>query len=254
MVESVQYQNIIYVDQLGSWFIRNESDALELAAQEDIFWLNQYRFGLRQIFLSETIRGTATVEVLLEKITILNELFAYHQLPLLKLKWLTFQEIESIYQQAVQESVHASRRNFFKAIFQQPFQTKTEQDELIQQLTHLPHAVQFDLNRCTACADCIKICPPHALTLDRREEGAFYALNPFLCDGCGLCESVCPVDAIHLQKYVPQLKVELEVRVKSCLHCQHEFHQRIDQVPEELYCVICREVKHLKGDLRIVES
>jgi TPP-dependent indolepyruvate ferredoxin oxidoreductase alpha subunit len=49
------------------------------------------------------------------------------------------------------------------------------------------------LQECNACGECVKVfgCPAISLTAERAE------IDPTLCWGCGVCEQVCPFDAIR---------------------------------------------------------
>ncbi|MGI6278748.1 MAG: 4Fe-4S dicluster domain-containing protein [Patescibacteria group bacterium] len=53
----------------------------------------------------------------------------------------------------------------------------------------------FDLDRCTGCGKCAKICAFGAITM----KGGKPSLNKFICEGCGACEEVCPVGAIEMK-------------------------------------------------------
>jgi TPP-dependent indolepyruvate ferredoxin oxidoreductase alpha subunit len=49
------------------------------------------------------------------------------------------------------------------------------------------------LEECNSCGECVKVfgCPAISLTAERAE------IDPTLCWGCGVCEQVCPFDAIR---------------------------------------------------------
>ncbi len=49
------------------------------------------------------------------------------------------------------------------------------------------------LEKCNSCGECVKVfgCPAISLTPERAE------IDPTLCWGCGVCEQVCPFDAIR---------------------------------------------------------
>lgn len=48
-----------------------------------------------------------------------------------------------------------------------------------------------DRDRCTACGKCRDACRFRAVTGD-------FQIDPYLCEGCGACVTVCPADAISL--------------------------------------------------------
>src|ERR1700736_415527 len=54
---------------------------------------------------------------------------------------------------------------------------------------------------CVQCkyTDCVEICPQQAF----REGSNFVVIDPLACANCGLCEMVCPVDAIKADYALP---------------------------------------------------
>ncbi|MFP5576690.1 MAG: indolepyruvate ferredoxin oxidoreductase subunit alpha [Acidimicrobiia bacterium] len=52
------------------------------------------------------------------------------------------------------------------------------------------------VDACIGCGGCEYACPTGALTKTDSFLGLF-AIDPFLCDDCGLCVSKCPEDAIR---------------------------------------------------------
>lgn len=55
----------------------------------------------------------------------------------------------------------------------------------------------IDEDKCTNCGICKSHC--HFDAIHYKEEGGLY-INPFQCEGCRLCERVCPVGAITSQR------------------------------------------------------
>lgn len=53
----------------------------------------------------------------------------------------------------------------------------------------------FDYKKCIGCGFCVKNCRFASLNLLKGKP----KLNPFLCEGCGACEVVCPQKAIKLE-------------------------------------------------------
>lgn len=64
----------------------------------------------------------------------------------------------------------------------------------------------FDLDKCTGCGQCAKICPFGALKMVAGKP----KFNRFICEGCGVCEEQCPVGAIKMKPVVGA-----EIRVKN---------------------------------------
>jgi coenzyme F420-reducing hydrogenase delta subunit/Pyruvate/2-oxoacid:ferredoxin oxidoreductase delta subunit len=50
--------------------------------------------------------------------------------------------------------------------------------------------------KCTICLTCYRVCPHGAIYWDNRA-----VISPVACQGCGICASECPMDAIQLMDY-----------------------------------------------------
>jgi heterodisulfide reductase subunit A len=55
-----------------------------------------------------------------------------------------------------------------------------------------------DVDSCCKCQNCLKVCPFHAISINK--EGNI-EVDEILCTGCGLCVSVCPNEAITVRYY-----------------------------------------------------
>ena len=60
----------------------------------------------------------------------------------------------------------------------------------------LPKA-EIDSNKCISCDKCREYCRFNAIAAEEN-----YKVNTFACEGCGVCEYVCPSDAIKLKPFV----------------------------------------------------
>ena len=54
----------------------------------------------------------------------------------------------------------------------------------------------IDLDLCIGCGDCMTHCRFDAIT---NQDGT-YKVNPYACEGCSVCEAICPVQAISMKK------------------------------------------------------
>jgi len=55
-----------------------------------------------------------------------------------------------------------------------------------------------DKDLCSGCSTCITICPYNAIELDKEKDGRSYAkVNEALCMGCGACVASCPSGAMQ---------------------------------------------------------
>ena len=50
--------------------------------------------------------------------------------------------------------------------------------------------------KCTLCLTCVRVCPHNAISWDNRA-----VISTAACQGCGICASECPMDAIQLVAY-----------------------------------------------------
>jgi heterodisulfide reductase subunit A len=63
-----------------------------------------------------------------------------------------------------------------------------------------------ELEKCTACLTCVRVCPYDVPVINPRLVGAGGILGaaeiaPAACRGCGICAGECPAKAIQLQHY-----------------------------------------------------
>ncbi len=62
--------------------------------------------------------------------------------------------------------------------------------------TVLKEKAKIHRGKCTICLTCFRMCPHGAIYWDNRA-----VISPVACQGCGICASECPMDAIQLVEY-----------------------------------------------------
>jgi len=109
---------------------------------------------------------------------------------------------------------------------------------------------ETDASKCSACGDCIEYCRFNAL---RMGENSFPILNRWACEGCRLCERVCPEQAISATHHNKSQWFISETRLGPFVHAK--------MLPGEensgkLVTLIRREAKNLAttGNFRYILS
>jgi heterodisulfide reductase subunit A len=84
-------------------------------------------------------------------------------------------------------------------------------------------AVTAEVNpeKCTACGICAKVCPFHAVSIERRAKTPAQVTTA-ACAGCGTCAAECPADAIEMHHFTD---AQIEAQIDALL--EEEPDQRI---------------------------
>jgi heterodisulfide reductase subunit A len=69
-------------------------------------------------------------------------------------------------------------------------------------------------DRCISCGACITVCNYGAIEFVETPEGRKARVNPVLCKGDGLCNTVCATNAIVLKHYTDE---EIESEIDAAL-------------------------------------
>ena len=67
-----------------------------------------------------------------------------------------------------------------------------------EQMTFPGVISKVDPDKCAACLTCVRLCPYGAPFINEDHKAE---IVPALCQGCGICSSVCPGNAIDLQHF-----------------------------------------------------
>jgi hydrogenase-4 component H len=79
--------------------------------------------------------------------------------------------------------------------------------------------VLLDTSRCRGTADCMRVCPSAAITVQHTNDGGWsWELDDARCVFCGLCAEVCPEGALRLSN-----EFELAARRRADLVTQVAF-------------------------------
>ena len=109
-------------------------------------------------------------------------------------------------------------------------------------LDTLPFVININEKKCNGCDICFKICPHHALYIDR--ENSKYILNSKFCTNCNLCIDMCKEDAISIDEFVNPKIGEIELIKKECIDCGVTFHTPKNFQNTSNKCQICQKTNH----------
>jgi quinone-modifying oxidoreductase, subunit QmoB len=75
----------------------------------------------------------------------------------------------------------------------------------------------LDIGKCTFCITCYRCCPHAAIYWDDTNKPV---ISPVACQGCGICASECPMDAIQIGNFsdaeiMDQIRNDIAAKVKS---------------------------------------
>ncbi len=74
-----------------------------------------------------------------------------------------------------------------------------------------------DMKNCTGCSSCFSICPNNAISMQKNEEGFLYPIiDKEKCTNCGLCQKVCPELQVNFNKEKQQYYIGFNSDIKDC--------------------------------------
>ena len=92
----------------------------------------------------------------------------------------------------------------------------------------LPFRMRRIAEHCSACLSCGERCPTGALRATETAQARELSFDPVACTNCGLCETICPQDALIVETLndpaaLPGRTVLLFRRQSLCLQCRSPF-------------------------------
>lgn len=142
-----------------------------------------------------------------------------------------------------------SRREMFSSLRITTHKSKPKRELLIKTLKnrikndadYVDSARLSISSNCNLCGICEHVCPRDAILIKKGESRGSIYFNPSLCIACGVCEDACIHDAINLKKASVSNLLQKPYNVydatkKICIRCKREFYSNNN---DEL-CSVCR--------------
>lgn len=120
-----------------------------------------------------------------------------------------------------------------------------------QEAAVLPWRKRTLAAHCTACLACGQRCPTGALLAREDGQGRRVSFELALCTDCGLCEALCPVDAVQtdlvyrVEEVEASRSVVMMRRLLLCDHCNTPFQP---ETTESTTCPICVNEQELDDE------
>jgi ferredoxin len=111
----------------------------------------------------------------------------------------------------------------------------------------LPFKLRRVAEHCTACLSCGERCPTGALQATETAQARELSFDPVVCTNCGLCEMICPVDALMVEALNDPVALRgrtilLFRQQRLCLQCRSPF---LPAAPEMEVCPLCSNEQEL---------
>lgn len=219
-------------------------------------FLNLYSRGIRKIYInSDKCEDCLYGHNIEKELNFTNEILKVLEKPLMEIEEVGIEEIYEGLEisKNIKSETLIDRRSFFKEIAKEVFNTGydiappivKEQgwEELSKVIKKLEteeikgvslFKVKKDFEKCIECNACIKLCSQKVW----KEENEGLKTEIYNCNGCGLCQDICPTKAISIDKnvHISQMKIEEKIE-KICNLCEKEFSTRYKEKDSCSKCV-----------------
>ncbi|MBI2908880.1 MAG: NADH-quinone oxidoreductase subunit I [Chloroflexi bacterium] len=114
-----------------------------------------------------------------------------------------------------------------RALFRKPFTVQYPEEKLPIARRLRGNEFFWDIERCTGCATCAKLCPQGNIEIVTHPEGGRYVVDKYeidtgRCIFCGCCVESCPFDALHFGRSFEKAEYTRKSLVKSRDDLRHE--------------------------------
>ncbi len=116
----------------------------------------------------------------------------------------------------------------------------------------LPFAdLEINAELCDLCGLCERLCPSNALILEYSDDLLNLEFSISKCTNCGICRSICPMSAISIVNNIHLSILDRgDVCLKSgkaenCAECNRPFHISNDG---QKFCSVCRKTQNVLKD------
>jgi ferredoxin len=117
-----------------------------------------------------------------------------------------------------------------------------------------PITPRIDVELCTACDACSRICPHEAISLEAPEDAPpAYRIEPPRCTGCRMCIDVCDVSAVSLVCWQRSSARRVELDQAQCVSCGNVFRRQHRHEATSQLCRICAATGHNAKLFQVLE-
>jgi Pyruvate/2-oxoacid:ferredoxin oxidoreductase delta subunit len=132
-------------------------------------------------------------------------------------------DADSVNRHQTVESISQGRRSFLKFdLFRSRQQDSLIRNQLLSELfsDRQFFAVTLDIDKCTLCSACLRLCPTVAMKYQQQQ----FIIENARCVGCRLCEDACPESALTVNDHVGQNTVGAFPFVPhTCTYCRSNY-------------------------------
>jgi len=113
----------------------------------------------------------------------------------------------------------------------------------------VPFAPTIDVERCTGCDACARLCPEGAIRVDADT----YRLDADACTGCRVCVDVCAQRAVTIEGLAVPTQTEVSLHRRRCRACGVSFHTPKPDGAGASVCPVCTVTSHHRRLFQVLD-